>query len=74
MTMPVERTRALIWARELFEELLDSDLNPHVPKNIRDQARCVLRHYPSRSEIESLAKRDENNTIGWPMLDSSEIE
>ena len=47
MTLPDERYRAVRWAREFMYELVDPKKTPGVPKSIRDQARSVLRHYPS---------------------------
>lgn len=47
MTLPDERYRAVHWAREFMYELMDPKKTPGVPKSIRDQARSVLRHYPS---------------------------
>jgi hypothetical protein len=73
MTMPDERTRALVWAGELLRELTRHDLMPDVPENVREQARRVLRHYPMPSEIVSLALRDERSSGSMgPMLSSEE--
>ena len=47
MTLPDERYRAVNWAREFMYELMDPKKTPGLPKAIRDQARSVLRHYPS---------------------------
>ncbi len=48
MTMPSERTRALRWAGEFLREVLASK---EVPAELRQQARAILRHYPSSDDI-----------------------
>ena len=52
MTMPYERTRALIETKQFLQELQDSKLTPRVPAAVREIARKLLRHYPSYSEVE----------------------
>jgi hypothetical protein len=51
MTMPDERFRAVEYAREFLYELLDPKKTPKVPKEIRQRARSVLRHYPMEHEM-----------------------
>lgn len=52
MTMPCERTRAVLSAKEFMEELLDPKKTPRIPKSIRQQAYHILRHYPGKFEME----------------------
>lgn len=52
MTIPYERTRALIETRELLKRLQDPKETPRVPRWLREEARQLLRHYPAYSEIE----------------------
>lgn len=52
MTMPDERTRALLWAREFLETIQRSDLWPTVPDELRRQAHSILRHYPIHSQLD----------------------
>jgi hypothetical protein len=54
MTMPSERTRALISAVEFLQELRSGT---DTPDAIRAQAISVLRHFPAVSSIELEAKR-----------------
>ena len=56
MTLPDERYRAIIWARQLCEDLLDPAKTPKVPKNVRIQARSVLRHFPDDYFLSVLAE------------------
>lgn len=51
MTVPSERTRAIIETRHFLEELVNKRLTPDVPEAIRNQARALLRHYPFGGEI-----------------------
>jgi hypothetical protein len=51
MTVPSERTRAIIETRHFLEELVNKRLTPDVPEEIRNQARALLRHYPFGGEI-----------------------
>ena len=55
MTMPDERTRALICARELLLELSLHPERLHA-RQLRERARHVLRHYPDDGLIASIAK------------------
>lgn len=48
MTMPHERTRAVIHTREFLVEL---SLNAELPEAVRTGAKHLLRHYPSASEV-----------------------
>jgi hypothetical protein len=48
MTMPYERTRAVVQAREFLEELMRS---ADVPESVRKEAHRLLRHYPSDSDL-----------------------
>lgn len=48
MTVPVERTNAVIWTEQFLADLMDPKTTPRVPKVVRDQARRLLRHYPTK--------------------------
>lgn len=52
MTIPYERTRAIIETKQFLQELTDPSATPRVPKSARETARKLLRHYPQFSEIE----------------------
>lgn len=56
MTVPYERTRALIEAYELLKRLQDPQETPRVPQWLREEARTLLRHYPNYSAIEMAHK------------------
>lgn len=52
MTLPDERYRAVRMARQFLLELCDSSKTPKIPSIIRNQARGILRHYPSDWDME----------------------
>lgn len=54
MTMPDERARALRWAGEFLREV---QVCEQIPKDLREQASRILRHYPSGREIQRDATR-----------------
>ena len=61
MTMPSERTRAVIHAREFLQEL-SQDVS--LSESIRWQAKQLLRHYPSRQEMLLAGQVEEQLTEG----------
>jgi hypothetical protein len=61
MTVPNERTRAVVRTESFLRDLLDPQKTPRVPKSIRSEALALLRHYPSSSEMDLIAEREDNN-------------
>ena len=55
MTLPDERYRAVLAAERLLTDLCDPRKTPRVPRLVRDRARSVLRHYPSRWDMDRAA-------------------
>lgn len=51
MTTPIERARALSWAREFMEELCSAG---ELSEKRQQEALRILRHYPSPAEIENV--------------------
>lgn len=52
MTIPAERTRAIIYTKQFLEQLLVPRLTPDVPDSVRATALGLLRHYPGIAELE----------------------
>lgn len=52
MTLPDERYRAVVMAREFLYDLCDSKKTPGIPRRIREQARVVLKHYPDNYHLD----------------------
>lgn len=65
MTLPYERTRAVMQTEEFLYSLLDPQQTPRVAKSIREEARRLLRHYPNKFEMDSVCDREDtyNNRI-----------
>lgn len=59
MTLPEERTRAVLQSRFFLQQLCDSERTPGVPDAVRREARKLLRHFPDAGHIHSAA-------IAWP--------
>ncbi len=55
MTLPDERYRAVMQAERLLKDLCDPSVTPRVPKEIRQRASSVLRHWPGEYYIKRLA-------------------
>lgn len=56
MTMPDEMFNSLRNARHFMLALMDPKQTPKVPREVRNQARDRLRHFPSEYEIGELEK------------------
>ncbi|MGM1054087.1 MAG: BPSL0761 family protein [Pseudomonadota bacterium] len=70
MTMPSERTRAVIHAREFLQEISQ---DASLPEPVRRHAAHVLRHYPSRQEMLLAGRVEEQlseGTIFQPFFSS----
>lgn len=65
MTVPNERTRAVLYAREFLLALLDPKKTPRVPKAVRKRAHLVLRHFPGELDMK-IAGEKAPNTFGRP--------
>jgi len=57
MTLPFERTNALVNARQFMLDLMDSSKTPKVPLEIRRRARSVLKHFPGAFDISIAATK-----------------
>jgi hypothetical protein len=54
VTLPDERYRAVKWA-DAFLKRLAGGKYPRTPKAVRDEARSILRHYPSDYDMNRAA-------------------
>ena len=53
MTLPDERYRAVVQTQRFLLRILTT---PRVPKAVKDEARSMLRHYPSEYEMQCAAR------------------
>ena len=56
MTMPHERTRAILGAEEVLRGLLDRNKHPETTDETRRDIRWALRHYPEPHNIDNIAR------------------
>lgn len=52
MTVPAERTLAMLQARNFLKELANAAPQSRVPDHVRQEAIRLLRHYPSSADVE----------------------
>jgi hypothetical protein len=60
MTMPDERTRAVIQTREFLVELYRDKF---LPEKMRRDAKFLLRHYPSKADMVLAARLEEQPAL-----------
>jgi len=51
MTLPIERTHAVLNTEKFLLKLCNPKETPGVPKSIREEARGLLRHYPTKYDL-----------------------
>jgi len=56
MTLPDERFRSIQRTEEFLQDLMNPQKTPRIPKEIREQARRCLRHYPSYHNLKELER------------------
>ena len=57
MTIPVERTQAVIYTGEFLCMLIDPKRTPRVPRAVREYAMRCLRHYPDTFHMRLTANK-----------------
>jgi hypothetical protein len=55
MTLPDERYRSVKWAEGFLQRLAGGQI-ARVPKAVREEARSILRHYPSQWDMQRAAE------------------
>jgi hypothetical protein len=59
MTVPNERTQAVIYTEQFLKDLLDPKKTPRVPRAVRQRAGRLLRHYPGEFHMNTIADRED---------------
>ena len=54
--MPDERYRAVLYAEEFLRAIADPAITKRIPKELRQRARGILRHYPNAWDLDRAAK------------------
>ena len=57
MTLPTERTNAVLRTERFLIDLLDPKKTPRVPKAVRQEAGRLLKHYPTQYDMEYMEER-----------------
>jgi hypothetical protein len=57
MTLPDERYRAVKWAGQFLLELSDPKKTPRIPKELRQRAWSILRHYPNKWDMDNVSSK-----------------
>jgi len=52
MTLPTERTNAVLRTERFLIDLLDPKKTPRVPRAVRQEAGRLLKHYPTKYDME----------------------
>jgi hypothetical protein len=52
MTIPFERTRALLQTRELLRQLKSPSETRRIPRWLREQAKALATHFPTYADVE----------------------
>lgn len=65
MTLPSERYNAVRRTRDFLRQLLDPKVTPKVPKNIRNQASALLKHYPGDMDLKDTFSDEHKKQADW---------
>lgn len=57
MTIPAERTEAVLRTREFLLNLQDTQRMPRVPRQVREEALSLLKHYPIPADLHKVAEQ-----------------
>lgn len=61
MTVPIERTNAVLNTEKFLLDLLRPAVTPRVPKQVRERARSLLRHYPNSFDMDVITEREDSS-------------
>ncbi|TAM23961.1 MAG: hypothetical protein EPN68_09575 [Rhodanobacter sp.] len=70
MTMPDERTRALLWAGGFLIELARDE---SLPIDVRQRAVVIARHFPTIEDISGMAQFRHSSGLGYELASPSEV-
>lgn len=57
MTIPYERTLAVKRAEKFLMKLIDPKESPRIPREIRREARSILKHFPSPFYLDQAGRK-----------------
>jgi len=56
MTLPYERSRSVIQTGAFLKNIC---INPEIPESVRNEAKYLLRHYPTADDIKTIGRLEE---------------
>lgn len=68
MTIPLERTRSVLQAEAFLKDLM---VREDVPEDVRDSAKVLLRHYPTRLDLKMCVHG--GNLVQFPFGDPDDL-
>ena len=71
MTLPDERTRALIWAGGFLIELARDE---SLPLSVRQQAVTIARHFPTYEDVSNMAMFRHSSGLGIGLEDPGTVD
>ena len=54
ISQPNQQIEAMVGAREFLLRLIDTKETPRIPREVRREARAILRHYPPSQDLRPL--------------------
>lgn len=69
MTLPDERYRALKCGEQFLLDLCNPKITPKVPTAVRDRARNILKHFPTKYDIDRIAEELPDRFSNKPLWD-----
>lgn len=69
MTLPDERYRALKCSEQFLLDLCNPKITPKVPTAVRDRARNILKHFPTKYDIDRIADALPDSFSNKPLWD-----
>lgn len=70
MTMPDERTRALLWAGGFLIELARDD---SLPLSVRRRAVVIARHFPTVEDVSTMAVFRHSSGLGLGLVSPTDV-
>ena len=70
MTLPYQRTNAVINTRQFLFDVINPSSTPGVPKMVREKARSLLKHFPTELDMEEASDKEPTRIIFAKDLDN----
>ncbi len=57
ISRPEDQMRSLVGVRDFLRRLTDTKETPRIPREVRREARAIMRHYPPEHELRPLLNK-----------------